>query len=99
MNFVILERGLTAAEFAITPRHADVQLLAGNNATHVWLYNNVVPPLEVALLKADRVSRHRAIELPANEPSMLLIVRNRGFLHATRDRRISAPQHSRYDHP
>jgi hypothetical protein len=55
-EFVVLERGLAAAGFSITPRHADVQSPGSmSDAVHVRLDGNGMP-IEVSLLKSDRVA-------------------------------------------
>lgn len=54
-EFVVLERGLTAAGLSVVPRHPDVQSPGKSDAVHVRLDQNGVP-VEVAMLLADQVS-------------------------------------------
>jgi hypothetical protein len=53
-EFVVLERGLSAAGFSVTPRHPDVHSPGKSDALHVRLDQNGTPT-EAALLKSDDV--------------------------------------------
>ena len=53
-EFVVLERGLSAAGFPVTRRHPDVQSPGRSDALHVQLDQNGAPT-EASLLKSDRV--------------------------------------------
>jgi hypothetical protein len=54
-EFVVLERGLSAAGFSVTPRHPDVQSPGRSDALHVRLDQNGTP-IEASLLQSERVA-------------------------------------------
>ncbi|MGH6897262.1 MAG: hypothetical protein ACREJ5_12065 [Geminicoccaceae bacterium] len=54
-EFVVLERGLSAAGFSVTPRHPDVQSPGRSDALHVRLDRSGTPT-EASFIKSDRLA-------------------------------------------